>query len=76
VLTSLALLITGAMLLQAYGITPLKFAVAAATIITITTWQVWRHKRRARLAAAERRPAEPPGYTSAESPATDDNPPV
>jgi hypothetical protein len=71
-LTSLAVLITGGMFLQAYGVTPLKFAVATAAVIAIISWQVWRQKRRARLGGAERPPADSPGYKSAEPPSTED----
>jgi hypothetical protein len=46
---TLVLLICVPMLLQVHGATPLKLAVAAATIITITAWQVWRQKRSAGL---------------------------
>jgi len=66
VLLTLVLLITGAMALQSYGATPLKLAVAAATMTTIISLAVWRQKRRARRGAAGRPPAEPPGDTSAE----------
>jgi hypothetical protein len=45
VLVTIALLGFGPVVLQVHGAIPLKLAVAAATIITITSWQVWRHKR-------------------------------
>jgi hypothetical protein len=78
VLVSLAVLITGLMFFQTFDRKPdhvgALSAVGAAALIT--TWQVWRQKRRARLGAAERPPAEPPGYTSAEPPPTEDTPPL
>jgi hypothetical protein len=77
VLVSLAVLITGLMFFQTFDRKPdhvgALSAVGAAALIT--TWQVWRQKRRARLGAAERPPAEPPGYTSAEPPPTEDTRP-
>ena len=41
---TIGLLGGGPVVLQVHRAIPLKIAVAVATIITITSWQVWRHK--------------------------------
>jgi hypothetical protein len=78
VLVSLAVLTTGLMFVQTFDRTPDHVGAlsAAGTAALIITWQVWRQKRRARLGAAERPPAEPPGYTAAEPPPTEGSPPL
>jgi len=76
VLVSLVLVITGLMFVQTFDRTPDHIGAVSAvgTAALIIAWQVWRQRRRARVGAAERPPAEPGEHNSAEPPPTADTP--